>query len=444
MRVVLLCGGSGKRLWPLSNDVRSKIYLKQLTAPDGQPESMIQRVCRQLEASGLLSSTIIVTHASQVEITRNHIGYSVPILAEPMKKGTFTAVALVAAFIHAQLGLRSDEVLIVLPADVFAEDGYFIALSKLPKVLDATKADLAFLGTVPSQPSEQFGYIVPKVGSDIRSGDVLQVDRFVEKPEEEHAMGLVRQGALWNCGVFAFQLGFMLDKMKAAGFPWKFEDMLLQYPGLTELSFDKEIAEKSGNAVVVPYCGAWTDLGQWGTLTELFDRQVSGFGTVSPDSVNTHLVNELSVPVHVINISNAIIAAGPDGILVADKESSARIKEELLRAPLPVAMYEEWSWGESTVLDFTLTGSLETITRKLNVRPGEVIGKQVYATSDLVWVVLTGRGEVSSGKLIRELAPGESVQIPRGVDHSIRVVGNEELMLLEVRTGQVLGKSGKV
>ncbi|WP_051330973.1 sugar phosphate nucleotidyltransferase [Aneurinibacillus terranovensis] len=326
MKIVLLSGGSGKRLWPLSNEIRSKIFLKLLPIKNGGRESMIQRVCRQLDSVGLLPSTYIITHKSQMNITKNHVGDRIPIISEPLKRGTFTAVALAITYLHSKIHADPEEMVCVLPVDLFVETDFFEIVGTLPDILVESHADLALLGTTPTHPSNQFGYIVPKSNG---GTNYYPVERFVEKPVEGRARSLIKKRALWNCGVFAFPIRFMLSFLRSKGLPVDYEELLAAYEHLPELSFDYEVVEKTPRSVVVPYHKGWNDLGSWSALADYLDSSVIGAGEISDDSQNTHIINELSCPIHVIDVPDIIIAASPDGILIASKKNSSRIKQIL-------------------------------------------------------------------------------------------------------------------
>ncbi|WP_068774827.1 sugar phosphate nucleotidyltransferase [Paenibacillus sp. FJAT-26967] len=404
MKIILLSGGSGKRLWPLSNEVRSKAFLKLLPAADGGMESMIQRVCRQLSDAGLLSSTLIVTHSSQLEIMQSQIGSLVPILTEPHKRGTFTAIALATAYLHGQEPF-TDEVLCFLPVDPFVQTEFFELLPSLPAVLKQSDSDLALLGTRPHFASTQYGYIVPALTTDTGASSYLPVSRFAEKPDLATAEQLIGQKAFWNCGVFAFHRSFMLEAMRKRGLPTSYKDLIRLYDKLPVASFDEEIAEKTHHSVVVPYDGMWEDLGSWGALTTHLAQPANGLGSVSDDSVNTHLVNELQIPVHIIEVPDIIVAANAEGILVASKQSSSRIKELKPNEGFP-PMYEEKSWGSYRVLDLhprKAEGLLTegTVTRKVRLEAGKHMPYQKHARRKEVWTLLSGSGEfVLNGMLI--------------------------------------------
>lgn len=329
MKIVLLCGGAGKRLWPLSNEIRSKLYIPLLPAPDGRLESMLQRVCRQLAETGLLADTLLVTQEKQVELVRRQTPEGLPIFAEPTRRGTFMAIAGAVAALRSRLDVQATEPVIVVPVDPYVETSFFDLLKKMPEMLQAARVKLALVGTAPSFPSDQYGYIVPE--RTVSEGESFaKVAAFVEKPEKPRARALMEIGALWNCGVFAFPMAFMLDHMVGRGLPLDDTELAGRYEEGPELSFDKEIAEQTQSSIVVRYDGAWEDIGGWDTLSGYMPAVV-GHGTVSPDCVNTHLINELALPVHVIGLNDVIVAASPDGLLVASKAESRRIKTVVQR-----------------------------------------------------------------------------------------------------------------
>ncbi|MCL6457054.1 MAG: cupin domain-containing protein [Gorillibacterium sp.] len=438
MRVVLLSGGSGKRLWPLSNDVRSKAFLKLLPAPSeqGGKESMIQRVCRQLDSVGLLSSTVIVTHESQVEIMRNHIGEQIPIISEPVKRGTFSAIALAASYFYTLTSIDPQEAIVVLPVDLFAEASFFELICKIPEVLAKTQADLALIGATPKHPSSQLGYIVPQVTGQL---NYWQVEQFVEKPKELEAMQLLKRGALWNCGVFGFTLAFLLPYLKKIGLPSLYQDLLTCYEQLPEASFDVEVVEKTKHSVVLPYAGEWKDLGSWQTLATHLEANVIGYGQITGASANTYLVNELPTKIHVIDIPDIIVAASPDGILVAHIASASQIKEQLSSVSQK-PLVEEKRWGTCRILDHTWSDECsgnpleeDVLTRLIELYPGKNTSYHQHQYRKEVWTILAGRGQVMLNEVLQEIGPGDVLQIPSGTRHAVRAI--TPLTLVEVQFG---------
>lgn len=430
MKIVLLSGGSGKRLWPLSNEIRSKVFLKLLPKDDGGQESMIQRICRQLDEAGALSSTYIVAHEDQIGILQRHVGDQIPIIREPHKKGTFTAVALAVSYLHSVLRIDPEETLAFLPVDAFVEADFFRLLLQLPDVLTQSRADLALLGAAPCYPSSQYGYIVPHKHN---NSAYAPVAKFVEKPDARLAARLIDRRALWNCGVFGFTLKYMLTYANHIGLPSRFDTLLQQYEDLPERSFDTEVAEKTSRAVVIPYRGTWRDLGSWRTLTKQMRSRIVGPGAISGQSADTHLVNELDCPVQVIDVAGVIVAASPDGILVANKQSADFIKDRV-RFLANKPMHEEQLWGTSRILDRTpeFQGK-DATTRKLIVSPGKQTSCQRHRNHSKLWIVLSGSGWYVLEDKLFPIQTGGFVQIPRMAKHAL--MADTPMTLLEIQIG---------
>ncbi|MBO1626015.1 sugar phosphate nucleotidyltransferase [Bacillus arachidis] len=431
MRIILLSGGSGKRLWPLSNEIRSKQFLKLLKTDDGGKESMIQRVCRQLDSVGLLQSTYIVTCDSQVEIMKNQIGDSIPIISEPYKKGTFPAIALAITYLYSKLHADQDEIICILPVDPFVERTFFELLKKFPSILSQSQADLALLGTNPKYPTNQYGYIVPTTNY---KADYYTVAQFIEKPDERLANSLIKKNALWNCGVFSFSLKFLLSYLKNKGLPVLYEEMLDTYEHLSEISFDHEIVEKNHHSVVIPYNGIWEDLGSWDSLTAHLENTVIGSGGVSEGSNNTHLINELPYPINIIDVPNIIVAASEDGILVANKKEGNKIKQLIKEVPQR-PMYEEKRWGSYRVLDYSKTEKkLKTLTKRIEMLPGKNISYQFHHKRKEVWTIISGSGEFILNDKLYSIKTGDVLQIPLGAKHGVKAITTLEFIEVQIGT----------
>jgi mannose-1-phosphate guanylyltransferase len=430
LRIIILSGGSGKRLWPLSNEIRSKLFLKLLPTEDGQRESMIQRVCGQLEKANLLANATIVTHQSQVEIMQSHIGEQIPILAEPHKRGTFMAIGLTAAYFHSKLRMNVDETICVIPADLFVELEFYHLVKKQPEFLAKSGAKLALIGTKPDHPSIQYGYIVPQVTGEY---DYYDVFKFVEKPNEELAARLMEEHALWNCGIFSFRLSFMLSCLTGKGLPIEYEKLLDHYERFPETSFDQEVVEKTSQSIVVPYEKSWRDLGDWRVITNYLGRQVIGQGKMTSDSIHTHLINELKLPIHVIGISNIIVAASPDGILIANKDKSNQIKSFLNERQIP--KYTEKRWGKYQLLDHSITDS-ETLTKKVEMLPRKNTSYHMHEHRKEIIIILSGNGELILDGVHQQIRTGDVLQITQGVKHAIK--STTSLEYLEIQIGNQL------
>lgn len=436
MKLVLLSGGSGKRLWPLSNDSRSKQFLKVLQNPDGGAESMVQRVWRQLSDIGLSGSSYIATGRGQVEMIQSQIGQEVKIIVEPERRDTFPAIALTATYLYSIAGVPTDTVISILPVDPYVEDRFFHTVAQLEDTLTETGANLALMGVIPTYPSEKYGYIIPKTDTEAGESGSLAVSHFQEKPSREQAEQLIEQQALWNCGVFAFRLGYLLNILEDKGLPLNYEELQKQYKLLAKISFDYEVVEKEQKIAVLPYDGFWKDLGTWNTLTEEMTQQQVGKGVMTEDSVNTSLINELDIPVTVIGASDLIVAASPDGILVTNKAESPRIKE-VLKAHEQRPMYEERRWGHYRVVDYIkYPEGNEVLTKRIFVEAGKNISYQLHLKRSEIWTVISGEAEVILNERLHRVKAGDVVRIPEGTKHSILAVTDVEI--IEVQTGSEL------
>ena len=432
MRIVLLSGGSGKRLWPLSNDSRSKQFLRVLEGPDGGLESMVQRVWRQLARVGLQSDTVVATSRSQVDILYNQIGSHVPVVIEPERRDTFPAIALAVSYLHSVVGVGREETVAVLPVDSYVEDPFFAKVLELKRIVEKEERNLALIGVEPTFPSAKYGYIVPEAEA---GGAFRTVSHFREKPSEEEAARLIGQGALWNCGVFAFRVGWLLGHVEQLHLPPGFEELRRRYAELPKISFDHQVVEKAERIAVLPYRESWKDLGTWNTLTEEMDTPLIGKGSLSHDSKNTHLINELEIPVAVLGISDAVVAASPDGILVSDKAASPRLKEVLTFEQR--LMYEECPWGWYRVTDYNrYDEETEMLTRRMSVKAGKGFEPHYHRKRQEVWTILFGHGEAVLDGVSRPVNPGDVVLIPPLVKHSLRAA--TDLELIEVQSGPEL------
>ncbi len=436
MKLVLLSGGSGTRLWPLSNASRSKQFLKVLEGPGGGMESMVERVWRQLGDAGLQASAYLVAGREQEDILRSQLGQAAPIILEPERRDTFPAVALSAAYLYSIDSIGLDETIIVMPVDLYVDGRFFETISRMEQVLEDTSAELALVGACPTYPSEKYGYILPRTtlsNKAVEQGGVFQVDQFREKPSAMAAQRLIEGGALWNCGVFVFKLNYLINLLIDKGLPLQYEEMVKRYAGLTKTSFDYEVLEKATAISAVAYQGSWKDLGTWNTLTEEIGGTQIGQGYLSENSENSHLINELDIPIAVLGIKNAIIAAGSDGIIVADKSMSHQIKEVgAVFESRP--MLEEFSWGVSRVIDrHKGADGWESITRRVNICDGENVAYHAHLLRREIWHILSGEGEAVVGGRLFRVKAGEVVPIPQGVHHCLR--GIRDLQLLEVQRG---------
>jgi len=437
MKIILLSGGSGKRLWPLSNGSRTKQFLKVLKGENGERESMLQRVWRQLQEAGLEASSYIATCSSQVDLIRSQIGNQVPIIVEPERRDTFPAIALVSAYLNSIVKASKDEIVCVLPVDPYVDSVFFDKIKELEQVLNGTNAEVALIGSRPTYPSEKYGYMIPDSAKQSETNKSIVIKSFVEKPSELAAKELIENGALWNCGVFAFKLDYLLSLLRDRKYPTSYQELSRQYAVLPKNSFDYEVLEKAKQLRAIAYENGWKDLGTWNTLTEEMDTNVMGQGLISDDSTNTHVLNELDILVTVLGLSNVVVAASPNGILVSDKSASPRIKEMIQPIEQRV-MYEELSWGWYRILDvFKLEDNRDTLVKKIVVHTGEHFAPEPQRFRRLIWTVQAGKGVVILDGKPHNVAPGDCLEIDSTTSYSIAAI--TELTLVEVQIGMMSG-----
>ncbi|WP_077211354.1 sugar phosphate nucleotidyltransferase [Bacillus dakarensis] len=438
MKLILLSGGSGKRLWPLSNESRSKQFLKLLKNKEGQPESMVQRVWEQLQSNSLKDKTYITTSKTQVDIIQNQLGTDIPLIIEPHKRDTFPAIALSCLYLYSKEKMPLNEIICVLPVDAYVENEYFEKINQLDSIVEQSNSNLVLLGATPTYPSEKYGYILPdkKGKNKKKQPNYLPVRKFIEKPNEATAKKLIEDGALWNCGVFAFKLSYIISIIKENGWPANYDQFYELYGQLPTRSFDYEVVEKESQVTVVHYNGNWKDLGTWNTLTEEMNSSLLGRGIVSDDSLNTHVINELNIPVIAQGLTNLVIACSSDGILVSDKSASSKIKD-LIAHFQDRPMFEERRWGYYSVLDYTEYESGDKVlTKKIIVKPGKNLSYQYHNHRMEVWTIIKGEGKFVLDNQIFDVQPGDVLEIPIGSKHGIKAV--TELEVIEVQLGKKL------
>lgn len=239
---------------------------------------------------------------------------------------------------------------------------------------------------------------------------------------------------MWNGGVFAFRLGYLMKIAEAAIHPVSFEDIRHRYHELTNESFDYAVVEKAKSVAMIPFDGLWKDLGTWNSLTEELSTNEIGKAILSEDVQNTHVINKLDIPIVTIGASNLIVAASPEGILVADKEKSASLKEYVPRSRRP--MYEERRWGEYRVIDSTELSDTKSLTKHLFVKAGAAISYQRHAMRDEIWILIDGVGELVIDGQRKPVGRGDVVQIEKSCLHALLAI--TDIQMIEVQIGTEL------
>lgn len=432
MNIILLSGGSGKRLWPLSNDIRSKQFIKMLKNEDGELESMVQRVYRQIITVDQDAKVTIATSKKQVSTIKNQLGESVRICVEPERKDTFPAICLAASYLKDELGVGENEPVIVCPVDPYVENSYFQSLKELSRLAQEGRSNLTLMGMEPTYPSEKYGYIIPEC-NDL----VSPVKSFQEKPDVSTAEKFLTQGALWNGGVFAFRLGYLLKQAHELIEFTDYQNLYDNYAHLNKISFDYAVAEKESSIQVLRYSGEWKDLGTWNTFAEAMVDSVIGKAVLNDTCENTHVVNELNIPVLCMGCRDMIVAASGDGILISEKEQSSYIKP-FVDAMEQQVMFAEKSWGSFTVLDV----QEDSMTIKIVLLPEHQLHYHSHEHRDEVWTVMSGKGRAVVDGVESAVNPGDVISMKAGCRHTI--IAESELKVIEVQLGENISVEDKV
>ena len=430
MNIILLSGGSGKRLWPLSNDIRSKQFIKIFkkpdtdTAADDRYESMAQRVYRQIKKADPDATVTIATSKSQVSAIHNQLGEDVGISAEPCRRDTFPAIVLATAYLHDVKGIPEDEAVVVCPVDPYVQEDYFAAVKQLGELAQAGTANLVLMGIQPTYPSEKYGYIIPET-----KDAVAKVSTFKEKPDSITAQNYIAQGGLWNGGVFAYKISYVLERAHQLIDFTDYADLFSKYDTLQKISFDYAVAEHEPDIAVMRFNGEWKDLGTWNTLTEAMEETIVGDARLNDKCQNVHVINELGIPVLAMGLQDVVIAASSEGILISDKPQSSYIKPFVDAIDRQV-MFAEKSWGSFRVLDV----EENSMTIKVTLHSGHRMNYHSHDKRDEVWTVVSGKGRTIVDGMEQPVQTGDVITMQAGCRHT--VIADTDLQLIEVQLGK--------
>ncbi len=432
MNIVLLSGGSGKRLWPLSNDIRSKQFIKILKNEDDTYESMVQRVYRQLISADPSVKVTVATSKTQVSALNNQLGNGIGISAEPCRRGTFPAIALATAYLHDIHNVSADEAVVVCPVDPYVGSDYFQAIKELWMLAQSGSANLALMGIDPAYPSEHYGYIMP-----VSKDRVSRVGEFKEKPDTETARKYIRHGALWNGGIFAYKLKYILAICKKVLGTDDYHEMFSNYGNFKEISFDCAVAEKEQDITVMRFAGQWKDIGTWSTLSEVMQEDAVGNRIIREKCEKIKIINELNIPILCLGLNNIVVAASQDGILISDRKMSRSIKSLVDRLDQDIRFAEK-SWGDYRVLDV----SGKSMTVKITINPGQGMSYHSHELRNEVWTIMAGTGHTVVDGMEQPVRPGDVITIQAGCRHTI-VADDNKLELIEVQLGEEISVADK-
>jgi mannose-1-phosphate guanylyltransferase len=449
IKAVVMAGGSGTRLWPLSRATHPKQFLAL-----HENETMLQATIKRLSGLEIQSSVTICNeeHRFFVAEQLREIDKLGSIILEPVGRNTAPAIALAA------LTSKADDILLVLPADHVILDEKAFTKSVIDAIPLADSGKLVTFGVIPNEPHTGYGYI--KRGSKNIGG--FAVDKFVEKPSADLAEEYLGSGEYyWNSGMFLFKAGrylaelerFRPDIYKACR-----SSILAKQPDLDFLRVDKEkfglcssesvdyaVMEMTDDAVVVPMDAGWSDIGSWSSLWNISKKDECGnttHGDIILHNSNNSYVRADGKLVAVIGVDDLIIVSTKDALMIAHKDSVQDVKgivEELKRNSR-----SEWEihrevyrpWGKYDSIDQGERYQVKRIT----VKPGAKLSVQMHHHRAEHWVVVSGVAKVLNGDKTFLLSENESAYIPVGVIHSLENPGKVDLEMIEVQSGAYLGE----
>ncbi len=459
---VILCGGSGTRLWPLSR----KSYPKQFVPLIGQT-SLLQQCARRMDGpkSAPYAKPLILTNEAFRFIVPEQL-HAVgidpgPVLIEPEGRNTAPAVLAAALYLHGQ---DPDAIMLVAPSDhVLPDTDAFHSAVQMGLQAIEERSDLITFGITPDRPETGYGYLKLEQVPDA-AGNAVPLQRFVEKPDLENAQAMVAEGSyLWNSGIFLFAVRDILAAFEThapslmapvseAVSDAKTDLGFLRldataWARVQDISIDYAVMEKASNLSVVPYGAGWSDVGSWSAVQELSHPDADGVATageVTAIDCRNVLVRSESQAQEVVamGLENVIAVAMPDAVLVASMDRAQDVKQAVsaLKAKgavqaeaLPVD-HRPWGWFESLVIGDRFQ------VKRIHVHPGASLSLQSHHHRAEHWIVVEGTAEVTIDDKTQLVSENQSVYVPLGAVHRMVNPGKVPMVLIEVQTGTYLGE----
>ena len=452
---IILAGGSGTRLWPISRDALPK----QFCALNGKT-SLFQQTLLRTSDRRLFNEPVIIgneTHLSIVARQAAEIGQSYRLLiAEPQGRDTAAAIALAVEGVH----LPKDELMLVLPSDhqVLDDDAFKMAVHEGTKA--AAEGRIVVFGIQPDRPETAYGYI--RAGQVLPGTNLCELQGFIEKPSKVDAELLVQERRVyWNAGMFLFdpkRVRAEFDQLAEPVIRWvrqslrnatRAPDTIFPEPtafaSVKKISFDFAIMEHTAHATVVPVDPKWSDLGSWDAIWENSDKDASAnvtTGNVYVSDTRNSLAFSDGPLVGVAGLEDVVVVANRDAVLVTSRKNSQSVKhlvEDLRRDDLPAVKShagETRPWGKFESLD---KGAMHQVKR-ITVKPGGQLSLQFHHHRMEHWIVVTGTATVTVGEDVRELSASEQVFIPKGAVHRLENFTDDPVEIIEVQYGSYLGE----
>lgn len=454
---VLLCGGSGTRLWPLSR----KSYPKQFVPLMGQ-ESLFQGSARRLTGPHYNPPVVVTSDAFRFIVTEQLSAVDIPpaaILIEPEARDTAPAILAAALFLAES---DPDGLMLVAPSDHVIPDAATFNAA-VAAGLDAARAGkIVTFGIAPDRPETGFGYLELETVPETGMPTALPLQGFVEKPDASRAAQMLAEGRyLWNAGIFLFSIKTILDAFRAAQ-PEMVEAVRASLDGAKRdlvftrleaapwakakaISIDYAVMEKARNLAVVPYSGRWSDLGDWAAVwreTEAQGMALSGSATAI-DCTNTLLRSEVEGQEVVgIGLDDIVAIAMPDAVLIARKDRAQEVKQAVAALKSRNARQAEsfpkdhrpWGWFESLVIGDRFQ------VKRIVVKPGGALSLQSHVHRAEHWIVVQGTARVTVDAEVKMVTENQSVYVPLGAIHRLENPGKVPVVMIEVQTGSYLGE----
>lgn len=407
MKMILLCGGGGKRLWPISNNVHSKQFAQLFDDGNGNYRSMLEHAISEIREIDPDVQVTIAAGRVQTEEVRSQLGFDVSLTEEPSRRNTFPAISLAASYLKDHDHVDPQEPIVIFSVDSYADRSFYESLFSLGEILDDGNTNLVLMGIEPTSPSDKYGYIIPA-----SSDEVSAVRAFREKPDTETAKKYIEEHhALWNAGVFACRLEYLLRRADIVFGSSSYANLLQRYPELKQISFDYAVVEKEPNIAVKRYNGTWTDAGTWTGMCSLLKNKDIGQVVRDDQCEDTLIVNHLDFPILAMGVKNLVIAASRDGILVAEKDRIPDLKTVVDDVWLEPRVIGKRYGGKEV-----LHRSESSETSLLTIRAGSSVTIKTDLGVRKTLTVLHGAGEKMKPGTIFTIQDGEKWQINADTD----------------------------
>lgn len=452
VHAVILAGGSGSRLWPLSRQQLPKQFL----ALDG-PTSLLQTTINRLAPTIAADDVLVITQEAHAKGEAYHALLPYQSLFEPVGRNTAPAIALAAAYLTASGG---DPVMVVLPADHIIKDEVQFRAHLNSAIEAAESGRLLTFGIQPTRPDTGFGYIKARPG---KASEILDVERFMEKPDIATAERFLKEGNYyWNSGMFVWRASVILEEIRqylpevyrvvqdiladsaAAG---NFQQAVEKhFAAMPSISIDYGVLEKSARVSLIPCDIGWNDVGSWQAVHEISEKDGDGNalqGNVIALGCKDSLIRAEKRLVAAIGVEGLCVVETPDAVLISEKEQTQRVRDvvdELKKRQATEHLYHtrvNRPWGNFTVLEEDQDGFK---IKRIEVAPGGRLSLQSHESRSEHWVVVSGTATVTNGTEVTEVHKNQSTYIPMGVKHRLENRGTEPLHIVEIQVGDYLGE----